>query len=407
MRESKYELLAPAGDLDRLKTAVDFGADAVFIGGKRFSLRYRASNFDLDEISKGVEYAHVKGAKVFVTANMIFHDEDIEGLKEYFMDLERIGVDAVIVASIYAVSLVKKYAPKMEAHLSTQLSSLNSQVVEYLKDVGADRVVLGRETTLEEVKALMDNVDVPIEVFIHGGMCTNYSGRCTLSNYMTLRDANRGGCAQSCRWRYEMYDENMNEVHDPKNLFTMSSKDMRTTDVLDELLETGVYSLKIEGRMKSEYYLACVVSAYRKLIDAIENGEDVEMAKKEATHQLFLAENRETFPGFYKGIPSIEGYIYGVNGADVNQDFLGIVKEVNDDFITLQVRNQFRVGETVEVFGPAKDHQLGELLEIINSKEEIVERAYRPMELVKVKLPVEVSTGDFVRRYNTCMSVEK
>lgn len=399
MRQTKYELLAPAGDLARLKTAVDFGADAVFIGGKRFSLRYRASNFDIEDIRQGVEYAHAKDVKVFVTANMIFHSEDVEGLKEYFMELESVGVDAVIVASVYAVSLVKKYAPKMEAHLSTQLSSLNSQVVEYLKSVGADRVVLGRETTLKEVRDLMNKVDVPIEVFVHGGMCTNYSGRCTLSNYMTLRDANRGGCAQSCRWRYEVYDKDLKPVHDPEHLFTMSSKDMRTTDVLDDLLATGVYSLKIEGRMKSEYYLACVVSTYRKLIDAIENGEDVEKAKKEATRQLFLAENRETFPGFYKGIPSVEGYIYGVNGADVNQDFLGVIKEITPNGAIIQVRNQFETEEELEIFGPAKEHETYTLHTIINSKKENVNRAYRPMELVEINVPTEVSVGDFIRRY--------
>lgn len=399
MRKTKFELLAPAGDLARLKTAVDFGADAVFIGGKRFSLRYRASNFDLDDIAAGVEYAHKRDVKVFVTANMIFHDEDIEGLKEYLIALETIGVDAVIVASLYAVRLVKDFAPKLEAHLSTQLSSLNSAVVEFLKECGADRVVLGRETTLEEVASLMEQVDLPIEVFVHGGMCTNYSGRCTLSNYMTGRDANRGGCAQSCRWRYEIYDHKHQPVHDPEHLFTMSSKDMRTVDVLDELLKTGVYSLKVEGRMKSEYYLACVISSYRALIDTIEAGGDIEEAKRQANHDLLLAENRETFPGFYKGEPDKQGYLYGINGADVNQDFLGVVQGVEGDEVILQVRNQFKVGDLLEVFGPNQRRNSFTLSEpIINSKEEEVLRAYRPMEKVRIKVPFQVETLDFVRR---------
>lgn len=396
---SKYELLAPAGDLNRLKTAVDFGADAVFIGGKKYSLRYRASNFTLEDIAEGAAYAHERGSQLFVTANMIFHDEDLEGFEAYLQDLERIGVDAVIVASVQAVKCVKRVAPKLEAHLSTQLSTLNSKAVSFLKRLGADRVVLGRETTLDEVDALMKNVDVPIEVFIHGGMCTNYSGRCTLSNHMTLRDANRGGCAQSCRWRYEVYDENDEIVSDPNELLTMSSKDMRTSDILDELLATGVYSLKIEGRMKSEYYLACVVSAYRELIDAIENGDDIALAKEKCNNALLKAENRESFEGFYGGKDfGPEGYIYGVNGQLVNQDFLGIVQEVDGDEVVLEVRNHFSTGETIEVFGPKTSHQTFELDYLVNSKNETVDRVNRPMERVRIKIPFAVSKNDFVRR---------
>lgn len=396
---SKYELLAPAGDLSRLKTAVDFGADAVFIGGKKYSLRYRASNFDLKEIEEGVKYCHDHGAQLFVTANMIYHDTDLEGLKEYFQDLERIGVDAVIVASLHAVQLVKQFAPKIEAHLSTQLSTLNSKAVNYLKRMGADRVVLGRETTLDEVDALMQNVDVPIEVFIHGGMCTNYSGRCTLSNYMTNRDANRGGCAQSCRWHYEVYDEDMELISDEKQLLTMSSKDMRTIDILDELLETGVYSLKIEGRMKSEYYLANVVGAYRLVIDAIENGEDVEAAKLLANKILHHTENRESFPGFYKGKNfSYDGYIYHKEVGRVNQNFLGVIAEVKDDKVYMQVRNQFRLEDEVEVFGPNNFSKKFKIASLVDSNNEVIERASRPMEIIEIEIPFAVEKDYFVRR---------
>lgn len=396
---TKYELLAPAGDLKRLKTAVDFGANAVFIGGKKFSLRYRASNFGIEEIREGAAYAHAHGVKLHVTANMIYHDSDLEGLKEYFVELEDAGVDAVIVASLYAVSLVKKYAPKLEAHLSTQLSTLNASSVAFLKRMGADRVVLGRETTLEEVDAIMKATDTPIEAFIHGAMCTNYSGRCTLSNYMTLRDANRGGCAQSCRWRYEVYNENKELVSDADNLMTMSSKDMRTVDVLDELLKTGVYSLKVEGRMKSEYYLACVISTYRNLIDAIERGDDIEEAKEIANKKLLTAENRESFPGFYTGTDiSSEGYIYGRNGAVVNQDFLGVIKEVDGDNVIMQVRNHFSTNEKIEIFGPNNFSQTFTLESLVNSKGEDVDRVNRPMELVTIKVPFNVSPADFVRR---------
>ncbi|WP_067634546.1 peptidase U32 family protein [Erysipelothrix larvae] len=396
---SRYELLAPAGDLNRLKTAVDFGADAVFIGGKQYSLRYRASNFTLEDIQDGATYCHDHGAQLFVTANMIFHDEDLEGFTQYLKDLERIGVDAVIVASVQAVRLVKSVAPKLEAHLSTQLSTLNSKAVNFLKRLGADRVVLGRETTLEEVDQLMKHVDVPIEVFIHGAMCTNFSGRCTLSNHMTLRDANRGGCAQSCRWRYEIYDDQKALVSDPECLFTMSSKDMRTAEILPELLATGVYSLKIEGRMKSEYYLACVVSAYRRFIDTIENGGDIENARALCNEALLKAENRESFTGFYENSEfGREGYIYGENGRLANQDFLGIIQSTDGDEVILEVRNHFKVGETLEVFGPKTNHKTFVLETLINSKDEVVDRVFRPLENVKIKVPFDVEDFDFVRR---------
>ena len=297
MRHS-IELLAPAGDLNRLKTAVRYGADAVYIGGKELSLRSRAGNFSIEEIKEGVAFANQYGAKVYVTVNMIPHDEDFKEVEKYFKSLEDAGVSAIIVASIHLMKLCKKVAPKMEVHISTQQTTTNTATVDYWKEIGADRVVLAREVTLEEMKEIAKTSSLPLEVFIHGGMCVNYSGRCTLSNIMTLRDANRGGCAQSCRWKYRMYDDG-NLISPEDCLFSMSSKDLQAASVITALMDMGIDSLKIEGRMKTAYYIATVVKAYRQLIDTYhENGKVTEEEMEKFQNELAKAENRPTYSGF-------------------------------------------------------------------------------------------------------------
>ena len=264
---NKIELLAPAGDLERLKTAVLYGADAVYIGGKKLSLRSRAGNFTLDEIEEGVVFAKTHGAKVYVTVNMIPHNEDLVEVAEYLKRLSEIGVSAIICASLHILEVSKKVAPNMEVHISTQQTITNSQTIDYWKMMKADRVVLARELSMGDIEKTAKVSSLPLEVFIHGGMCVNYSGSCTLSNWMTLRDANRGGCAQSCRWKYFLYDSQSNNVCDDSGLFSMSSKDMQSANYVARLIENGISSLKIEGRMKTAYYIATVVKAYRRLID--------------------------------------------------------------------------------------------------------------------------------------------
>lgn len=396
---NKIELLAPAGDLHRLKTAIRFGADAVFIGGKRFSLRSRASNFDLDSIQEAVEFAHSYGSKVFVTVNMIPHDEDLDGLDEYLIELNKIGVDAIIVASVAIMKRAKELTSGMEVHISTQYSITNSATIDFYKQNGADRVVLARENSLEELELLMKNTSLPIEVFIHGGMCVNYSGRCTLSNYMTLRDANRGGCAQSCRWKYEIIEED-DVISDSNTLFSMSSKDLNAIDVLPELVELGVSSLKIEGRMKTEYYIATVVSAYRRALDAIENDGDIVEALSKAKEELKYAENRETFSGFYQSEPNVDGHLYGVNGAVVNQNFIGTVLDYDQEtqIATIQVRNQFDDSGQIEVFGPKTTPVPFTPSEMKDSEGLDTNRFYKPMEIVSLKIPYEVHKDDFIRK---------
>lgn len=393
----KVELLAPAGDLARLKIAVDYGADAVFIGGKQFSLRAKASNFTIADITEGAAYCHAHGAHLHVTVNIIPHDSDFEGLEVYLRALETAGVDAIIVASMSIVELAKRVAPKLEVHVSTQYSTTNSSAVEFWERKNVDRVVLGRECTLPEVQQMVSKTDLPIEAFIHGAMCTNFSGRCTLSNYMTLRDANRGGCAQSCRWKYDVY-QNDQVISDTSIPFSMSSKDMNAMYELKALVDAGVASLKIEGRMKTEYYIACVVGGYRALLDAIENGHyNEELLAKEMNH-LAKSENREAFIGYYHGVPKEEGYLYGVNGAGVNQDFLGVIKSCEDGYLTVEVRNHFSLGERVEVLDPSHQLKNFEVVDLVNSDGEACSRVYKPMEHVKIKSPYHFEIGSFLRR---------
>lgn len=400
MRHS-IELLAPAGDLNRLKTAVRYGADAVYIGGKELSLRSRAGNFSIEEIKEGVEFANQYGAKVYVTVNMIPHDEDFKEVEKYFKSLEDAGVSAIIVASIHLMKLCKKVAPKMEVHISTQQTTTNTATIDYWKEIGADRVVLAREVTLEEMKEIAKDSSLPLEVFIHGGMCVNYSGRCTLSNIMTLRDANRGGCAQSCRWKYRMYDEG-NLISPEDCLFSMSSKDLQAASVITSLMDMGIDSLKIEGRMKTAYYIATVVKAYRQLIDTYhENGKVTDEEMEKFQNELAKAENRPTYSGFYYGLPPKEGHLYGVNGAGVIQDFVAYVLDYDKEsqMATIQVRNHFTCGTKMEVLSPTIDNETFVVEELFTLDGEKIDVAKQPMQILKTRIPFVVEKEDMIRKY--------
>lgn len=348
----KIELLAPAGNLEKAKTAILYGADAVYIGGKSFSLRSRASNFSLEEIGELVEFANAHSAHVHVTVNMLPHESDLEGLEDYLLDLDRLGVHAIIVASPSIMTTAKKLGCHFEVHVSTQHSSTNSNTVRFWKEQGMDRVVLARECQMDEIKKIAQADILPIEVFIHGGMCISYSGRCVLSNHMTLRDANRGGCAQSCRWKYHLMDGNT-EVSNPDNLFSMSSKDLQAVNQIASFIEWGVSSLKIEGRMKSAYYLATVVSSYRHLIDLIyQQGYVSDQQLKDIQFEIAKAENRQTGPGFYQGIPGYQVQLYQDHDETVTQEYVASVLAVDDDSVLLQVKNKFTLDDELEIFGP-------------------------------------------------------
>ena len=397
----KVELLAPAGDLERCKTAIRYGADAVYIGGQSFSLRSRASNFSLDDIEDACRFASAYDAKIHVTVNAINHDEDYEGLKEYLVALEERGVHAVIVASLAVMKLAKEVAPKMEVHCSTQLSVCNSESANFLTNTfGADRVVLARECTLDDVEQIINNSNKECEAFIHGGMCVNYSGRCTLSNRMTLRDANRGGCAQSCRWQYHLFD-GKEEISDGAE-FTMGSKDLCAAKTIQDLMKTGVASFKIEGRMKTEYYVATVVNAYRNLIDAIE--EKGELSEEELAYhqkQILYAENRETWDGFYHNAYGKDSIIqHATSNVDVNHDFLCKVKDYDKEnhIATIETRNVFEVGEEIEVLSPNKPIQKFILESAKDEDGNEVDRLNQPMKILEIGIPFEVFEDDILRR---------
>lgn len=396
----KIELLAPAKDLHKAKIAILYGADAVYVGGKQFSLRSRASNFEIEDMQELVTFAHEHQAKVFVTVNIVFHDEDLVGIKDYLLTLDAIGIDAIIIESLGLASLVSKMGFKMECHLSTQLSTLNSLAVKNLLNCGCDRVVLGRELTMEEIKTIASNVDIPLEVFIHGGMCSNYSGRCTLSNRMTLRDANRGGCAQSCRWKYRVYDGD-EMISDPECPLSMSSKDLRASAYIQELIKANIASLKIEGRMKSDYYIAQVVKTYRKMIDEIsQNGQIDEERLAYYDNELSKAENRPSDDGFYAGSPDMTKHLYGVNGAGVTHDYVAYVEDYDElrKLALVQVKNKFSIGEQLEVFGPEIDneHFINQLM--FDEEWEMVTIANRPTQLLYLRIPFKVHRHDMIRK---------
>jgi len=393
----RTELLAPAGDLERLKVAIVYGADAVYFGGKQFSLRARASNFTLENIKEACEFAHSYGKRVYVTVNIIPHTGDFEGLEDYLKTLESYGVDAIICASQSIMKTGKRVAPGMEYHISTQQTTLSSAGIKYWQKLGADRVVLGREVTLQQLKEIKPKTDMPLEVFIHGGMCANYSGRCTISNHLTNRDANRGGCAQSCRWFYHLWqDEQLLDRDD--GLLSMGSKDMCALDNLENLLKLQVSSLKIEGRMKTAYYIASIVKGYRYAMDCYyEKGHITEEELKKAAGLLQLAENRETFPGFYNGQFGREGQLYTSDNT-VTQTFLANVLEYDEQTgeAVLEVRNHFEKGDRAVVMNPQGDEVPFVLEKMLDEEGNEVEIANKPMQRLRVKVPVKVNSYTFI-----------
>lgn len=350
---NKIELLAPAGDLIKLKVALIYGADAVYIGGKSFSLRYFASNFTLDDIKEGVEFAHKLNKKVYVATNMVMHNEDEAGLLEYLKALKEMNVDAIIASSLHILNLAKKI--NLEVHMSTQLSSLNVEAVNLLYSLGSTRIVLARELTLQEIKDIKNQTKADIEVFIHGGMCSSYSGKCMLSNYMANRDPNRGGCAHSCRWKYFLY-QNDKQLGKENDYLSMSSKDLMGINEIPYLIESGVSSLKIEGRMKSINYLAYIISAYRQAIDDYYafKTSDIKRYKK----YLYYGENRETGHGFFYGnVTKNESQLELKDKFSKAGEFIGVVIKGNTAGkpVEFEVKNKIYKGKKYLAISPNKN----------------------------------------------------
>lgn len=395
----KPELLAPAGNLEKLKVAILYGADAVFIGGKEFSLRSSASNFSLDDIKEAVEFAHSHNAAIHVTCNIILHEDNLEGLEEYLIKLDNIGVDAIIVADPYIMSLAKGLNLKLEVHVSTQLSTLNTSAIRFYENLNVDRVVLGREVEYNDLKEIRENVDIDLEYFIHGAMCIHYSGRCMLSNYFSRRDANRGGCSQSCRWYYDIFDNGKQLNNDDIVPFSMSSKDMSLVDNIGMLIELGIDSFKIEGRMKSLHYIATVVSTYRKLIDTY--CVDPDNFKNEGFRQeIEKAANRALCTGFFKDRPNCDFQLYNQRDEHPTQDFCARVLHYDLDkkVAMIEQRNYFKLGDSIEFFSPHHENILIEVNEIINEDGDKVEVANHPMEILYIKCNQLLYENDMGRK---------
>ncbi len=386
----KYELLLPAGDLDRLKFACLYGADAVYIGGYNYSLRANANNFSLDEIDEAVKFAHERGKKVYVTVNMIFHNEDLKDLDEYLIALDKIGIDSYIVSDFAVIEAIKRLNIKTKFFISTQKSITNLEAVKFYKNLGAYRVVLARECNRDDIKNIKDNIDTEVEVFIHGAMCTSYSGRCVMSNYVTKRDSNRGGCSQVCRFMFE---------NDTDYEYAFSSKDLNMIDYLSDMMDLNIESYKIEGRMKSLYYIATVANAYRTIMDHKINGTLNEDIIKYYKKVLNRVSNRENTPQFYDKVPGVEGQYYSGRQEISNKDFLGLILSYDKEKqeATIEQRNKFSVNDIVEVFGPNTSVQQFKIEYIKNEDNEYVDSASHAQEIVKIKVPFDVCENDIMR----------
>lgn len=382
------EVLSPAGDLERLKWALIYGADAVYIGGYNYSLRANANNFSIQDITEGVAFAHSLGKKVYVTVNILFHNEDLEGLTNYLTTLSDIGVDAFIVSDLAVIKRIRELNLKPEIHISTQESSVNKFAVKFWESVGATRVVLARECSKIDILDIKNNTDAELEVFIHGAMCTSYSGRCVLSNYVTKRDSNRGGCSQVCRFIFKTkkYDD-----------FQIASKDLSMIDHIPELVDVGVSSLKIEGRMRSMYYIATVVNTYKNVVTLYKEGKLTNELMEYYKRVLNRLSNRENKSQFFTGDVNRSDQYYTGRKEVSNQDFLGVVLDYSDNVMKIEQRNNFKVGDTIEVFGPNTLATKIKVDSIINEENESISVANHPQEVLYVKVPFKVEKNDILR----------
>lgn len=384
----KIELLSPAGDLERLKVTLLYGADAVYIGGREYSLRANATNFSINEIKEACDFAHSLNKKVYLTLNIVFHNEDIEGVDDYIKEVIDAGIDAFIVSDPFIISHIKNNYD-VEVHLSTQASTTNIDSVLYFKEEGIDRVVLARELSKDEIKEIIDKTKVDIEVFIHGAMCTFYSGRCVLSNYLTNRDSNRGGCSQVCRFAFNI--ENNNDK------FTMATKDLNMSKYIKDLIEIGVSSLKVEGRMRSLYYLATVIGTYRKIIDACYNNTLTEEYLNNQVQILNRVANRETSTHYFLKQADYTDQYYTGRQELSNQDYLGLITgyDKKNNILTLVERNYFEKGWEVEVFTPKGDVISFTIDEVYDEELNPIGVARHPEEVIKLKLDTTLEIDEY------------
>lgn len=383
------ELLAPAGDFEKMKYAFHYGADAIYCGGQNYSLRANAKNFTLEELKEAVTYAHNINKKIYVTVNIVFHDENLDGLKEYLIYLDKINIDGIIASDITVIKLVQELKLKFSICLSTQASLLNSRAVKFWQSLGVTRVVPAREATREDLKRI-SKTGIEIETFIHGAMCTSISGKCILSNYVTNRDSNRGGCAQICRWEFASQD---------KPNFTIMPKDLNMVPFIKEEMGMGVKSFKIEGRMRSIYYIATVILSYRKMIDAANNNTLTKSDEKYYLKVLNRCANRESTPQFFDKLPGVNEEYWQGRTEVSNQDFLGLVLDYDDEtnYATIEVRNYFKKGDEVQFIGPNIETFNYKINKIYNDQDEIIDVCRHPKSIIKIKVSKKLNKFDMMR----------
>ncbi len=401
------ELLAPAGDLEKLKIAINYGADAVYIGGEHLSLRAKAKNFSDSDMIEGVKYAHERGKKVYVTVNIFAHNDDFSNMKEYFLKLDSFNVDALIISDLGVFSVAREVLPKMEIHVSTQANTTNYHSVKMWQTLGAKRVVLARELSFKEISEINEktNGSVCLEAFVHGAMCISYSGRCLLSNYMANRDANKGECAHACRWKYNLVEEKrpneyMPIYEDERGTYIYNSKDLCMIGFIPELVKAGVTSFKIEGRIKTAFYVATIIKIYREAINDYLKDENLYKEKfSYYMEEIRKCSHRDFTTGFYNNKPDNEDQIYTHNSYIRNYDFVALVLEETDEngYCLIEQRNKFVVGDEIEFMSPNSEIVKLTVTSLINMKGEEVTEAPHPQEKLKLKVDFKVSPLDMFR----------
>ena len=401
------ELLVPASSLEVLKVAVVFGADAVYIGGEAFGLRAKAKNFSMEDMAEGIRFAHERGVKVYVTANILAHNDDLQGVREYFTELKKIGPDALIIADPAVFMIAREVCPEIEQHISTQANNTNYGTYQFWYGLGAKRVVTARELSLQEIRDIRKNIpdDLEIETFIHGAMCISYSGRCLLSNYFTGRDANRGACTHPCRWKYSIVEETRPNEYMPvyeneRGTYIFNSKDLCMIEHIPELMESGIDSFKIEGRMKTALYVATVARTYRKAIDDYKESpakyqENLEWYKDQISNCTY----RQFTTGFFFGKPDENTQIYDNNTYVKEYTYLGIVGKPNEEGLyRIEQRNKFSVGEEIEVMKPNGDNLSVVVKRIVDEEGNEVASAPHPKQVLFLDLGQPLEEYDILRR---------
>ena len=400
------ELLIPASSLEVLKTAVIFGADAVYIGGEAFGLRAKAKNFSLEDMKEGIAFAHAHDVKVYVTANILAHNGDLDGVRTYFEELKEIGPDALIIADPGVFDIAKEVCPEIERHISTQANNVNYRTFQFWHKLGATRVVTARELSIKEIADIDAHIpeDLEIETFVHGAMCISYSGRCLLSNYFTGRDANLGACTHPCRWKYAVMEESRPGEYLPvyeneRGTFIFNSKDLCMLEHIPDLLDAGIDSFKIEGRMKTALYVATVARTYRKAIDDCLESEEKYRANMDWYHrEISRCTYRQFTTGFYYGKPNVESQIYDSNTYQSDAVYLGTVYETDHKGrARIEQRNKFCVGDMIEIMKPDGRNVACQVLQIQDDQEEKMESAPHPKQELWLTLSETAETGDLLR----------